>query len=246
MLTINHIAKSFGEKQVLKDVSFELEKEKIYTLMGPNGAGKTTLFNIITGFLTADDGNIKFKGKTLESLKAHEINQLGIVRTFQDLRLINNLSVTQNIQLAFQKQIGERWWNVFFPKKYLNQQITLTEKTSSILKHTFIEDIANQKAGEISYGQQKLLTLACCLANNGELLLLDEPVAGINPNFREKTITLLKQLKSQGKTLLLIEHHTEFIEQISDGILFLNEGYITYFENYDIFKNDESVQKAYI
>lgn len=247
-LKITHLEKSFGKKnKVLKDVSFELIKGKIYVLMGANGSGKTTLFNIITGFLKPDRGRISFGINNLVNKKPHLINKIGINRTFQDLRLIEKLTVRENIMLAFKNQEGEKWWKALFSKKtYNKEQYENNLLATKILKQTFIYKIESKKAGEISYGQQKLLTLACCISNDGELFLLDEPVAGISPIYRDKLVTILRTLKEQKKTVLIIEHNEDFIKKIADKMLFLNNGVITEYDSFLIMRNDEQVKEAYV
>jgi len=246
-LKTKHIAKSYGEKQVLKDVSFELHKGTITVLMGTNGSGKTTLFNILTGFLKADKGEALLNGQSVLNKAPHLLNQFGISRTFQDMRLIGKLTVKENVLLAFPKQQGENWWNTLLPNsKVKTEQKQNAEKADELLKLCFIDNVAENKAYEISYGQQKLLNLACCMANDAEVILLDEPVAGVNPIFRERLTEIIQNLKTQGKAILIIEHNTDFIEQIADEILFLNDGVLTRFDNYDTLRNNPQVQEAYI
>lgn len=247
ILEISNIAKSFGNKTVLKDVSFHLNNGSISILMGVNGSGKTTLFNIISGFLNPDHGEISLNNKEIKGIKEYKINRRGVSRTFQDLRLIGNLTVRENILLAFQNQQGEKWWKILIPNKEVKQeQETNNIKANEILKICFIEDIAESKASEISYGQQKLLNLSCAIANDAEVLLLDEPVAGVNQTYRDKLVSVIKNIKAQGKSILIIEHNTDFIEAVADRLFFLNEGEIKEFETYENLRNDKIVQEAYI
>lgn len=246
-LTVNHIAKSFGNHRVLTDISFELSGGTITVLMGANGCGKTTLLNIVSGFMPKDKGEVCLNGTTIDSIPAHQINRMGITRTFQDMRLISNLTVLENVQLACPEQQGERWWRTILPDgKMRREQLNNLEIARTILKACFVDDIAESKAGEISYGQQKLLNLACCIANKPQVLLLDEPVAGVNIAYRDRLTEIIKELKDQGKALLIIEHNIDFIEAVADNILFLNRGVITKFDTYDDFKNNEEVKNAYI
>jgi len=169
-LEIKHIKKSFGENQILKDISFDMGQGKVYALMGTNGSGKTTLFNILTGFFKPENGLILFNNKSILNQEPYLINTNGISRTFQDLRLIEELTVKENVMLSFQNQEGEKWRKALLPKNnYKTEQTKYTNITNEILQETFIREVENQKAGEISYGQQKLLTLACCIANNADL-----------------------------------------------------------------------------
>ncbi|MBM4056048.1 MAG: ATP-binding cassette domain-containing protein [Planctomycetes bacterium] len=247
MLELINIYKSFGEREILSGVNLKLEKGNVYTLMGANGAGKTTLFNIITNFLKADKGTIFFKGKRIDNLSPVAINSLGITRTFQNLRLIEGLSVKENILLAFKGNKGEKIWNALLPGIFLwRDNEYFEQKAHEIIRKVFLDDVAESKAGEISYGQQKLLTLGCCLANEADLLLLDEPVAGINPIYWEKIVDIINEIKAAGKTVLLIEHHADFIQTISDTLLFLNDGAVSVFDDYQQLRNNPQAQEAYL
>lgn len=247
ILAISHIAKSFGNHRVLADVSFELSGGNIAVLMGTNGSGKTTLLNIVSGFMPQDRGEVRLNETKIDSMPVHRINRMGITRTFQDMRLIRNLTVLQNLLLAFPAQQGERWWKTILPGSQVKrEQHRNLEVANTILKTCFIDDIAESKADEISYGQQKLLNLACCMANNPQVLLLDEPVAGVNIAYRDKLTEIISGLKAQGKALLIVEHNTDFIEAIADKIVFLNRGVIAEFDCFADFKNNEEVKNAYI
>ncbi len=247
ILTIAHIAKSFGNHRVLADISFELSGGNIAVLMGANGCGKTTLLNIVSGFMPQDRGEVRLNETKIDSMPVHRINRMGITRTFQDMRLIGNLTVLQNLLLAFPAQQGERWWKTILPcSQVKREQHRNLEVANTILKTCFIDDIAESKADEISYGQQKLLNLACCMANNPQVLLLDEPVAGVNIAYRDKLTEIISGLKAQGKALLIVEHNTDFIEAIADKILFLNRGVIAEFDCFADFKNNDEIKNAYI
>ncbi len=234
-------------KIILDDVTLSLEQGKIYALMGANGAGKSTLFNIVTGFIKPQNGTILLDKNDITKLAAFKRNLSGIGRTFQDLRLITTLSVKENIQLAFKNKLSDKWYNTFVPTKKLKEQEKQLEETiHKILNQFNLIEVQNNLAGEISYGQQKFLTIACCVANDAQLLLLDEPVAGINPVFREQLTIILNNLKQQGKTILLIEHNTEFINQVADTIFFLNNGKMSEYTSIVEMKNDNNVINAYL
>lgn len=246
-LSVQHITKTFGERQVLNDISFVVSEGKVCVLMGTNGSGKTTLFNILTGFVEQDRGEVLLDGLCVNKLKPYERCLKGLGRTFQDLRLIGGLTVKENVMLAFPKQDGEKWWNALLPfKKVRTEQDKNRQVAEAILKQCFIDDVADSKAEEISYGQQKLLNLACCIACGTPILLLDEPVAGVNPSYREKLANVIAQLKAEGKTMLIIEHNSDFIEAVADKILFLHEGTLRHYDNYNDFKSDKEVLEAYI
>jgi ABC-type branched-subunit amino acid transport system ATPase component len=163
------------------------------------------------------------------------------------MRLVNELTVTENVMLSFAKQNGENWWNVFFPNsKVRTEQEHNLNRVKEILETCFISEVAENKASEISYGQQKLLNLACCIANDANVLLLDEPVAGVNLVYRDRLTHIINDLKEQGKAILIIEHNTDFIEQVADEILFLNNGLIAKFNDYNSLRHDPEVKEAYI
>ena len=214
--------------------------------MGGNGSGKTTLFNLVTGFLRTGKGEILFNNKAISNQPSYKINRLGIGRTFQDLRLVTKLTVKENIILAMKNNPTDLWVKGLLPPSiFKNDIFRLESKAEQIIEEYYLSDVKTSLAGEISYGQQKLLNLACCIANDASLLLLDEPVAGINPEYRKRMIILLKKLKEQGKTILLIEHNTEFIEGVSDKIFFLSDGKLTGYNSIEELRNDSIVMKAY-
>lgn len=248
MLELQHITFSFGNgKPLLDDISLSLNQGKIYALMGSNGAGKTTLFNLITGFLEPQSGEIFFGENNLTHQQPYKINRQGIGRTFQDLRVITKLTVKENIILAMQQNPTDNWLNAMLPVNFHHKTNTVLEKKANeIVEQFFLSDVQNSFADEISYGQQKLLSLACCVANGATLLLLDEAVAGIQPEYRNKIAMHIKLLKEQGKTILLIEHNTDFIADVADKIFFLRDGEISSFENMETLRKDKQVMEAYI
>jgi len=239
ILKIKNLKKSFGSNNVLKDFSYEFKEKTIYALMGANGSGKTTLFNVLSGFLQSDDGKILFKNQPIEKLKPFQISNVGLSRTFQDMRLIPTLSVYDNILLALKNKKSEKLIHAFLPQKENQYE----KKIEEILVQVHLVEVKNSKAEDISYGQQKLLNLAVVTANDFDLLLLDEPVAGVQPEFREEILGLIK---SFNKTVIVIEHNPEFIEKLTDNILFLNEGHVIAEGNYATIKENKKVQKAYL
>ncbi len=247
-LKLENITHKFlSSKKILDSVSLTLEKGKVYTLMGANGSGKTTLFNIITGFIKPQSGDIFFDSNRINGLSPHKINRLGIGRTFQDLRLVSKLTVKENVLLAMDGNPTQAWFRAVLPKTVYKSEINaLEEKGGEIITSCFLQDVEYSLAGEISYGQQKLLNLACCIANDAEMFLLDEPIAGINPKYQERILDLLKQLRNQGKTVLLIEHNTEFLQQIADRFFFLKSGKLKVYDTFALLRNDKEVLDAYL
>lgn len=235
-----------GKNYLLNDVSVILGERKIYALLGGNGSGKTTLFNIISGYFRPQSGRVIFKGQDLSGLPPYRINRIGIGRTFQDLRLISKLTVRENILLAMQHNPTDSWVKALLPPRLFRDKLDrMNSKADGIIADYFLRGVESSLAGEISFGQQKLLVLACCVANGAELLLIDEPVAGISPAYREQMIHLLKNLKDHGKTILMIEHNTEFVAATADSFLFLTAGRLDEYSTFDSMKLSRTVADVY-
>jgi len=246
-LQIKNITHSFSaSRKILDNVSFELEKNRIHALMGANGSGKTTLFNIITGFIKPQSGDVFFNSNKIVGLLPHKINRLGIGRTFQDLRLISKLTVKENVLLAMDDNPTQAWYKAVLPKiLYKSEVSALEEHAEEIIKTCFLQDVRCSLSGEISYGQQKLLNLACCIANDAEILLLDEPVAGISSAYREQISVLIKKLKDGGKTILMIEHNIDFIAETAERFLLLTDGLVREYGSFNQLKTNETGADAY-
>lgn len=247
ILKLQNIGFGFSpEKRLFSNLCFALEQGKIYALLGANGSGKTTLFNLITGFHKPTSGNISFQNQDITELAPFKINRMGIGRTFQDLRLISKLSVKENVLLAMPDNPTDNWVIALLPESvFKKHRQQLENRAENIIVNYFLQDVQQAKALEISFGQQKLLNLACCVANGAQLLLLDEPVAGISPQYREQITSLIKQLKQQGKTLLMIEHNTDFIAETADRFLFLSDGVLSEFDSFNQLQNSPQAQDAY-
>ena len=225
MLAIEQLCFRFPGRAILDRTSFELRPGAITCLLGGNGSGKTTLFNLITGFLRPDAGAIRLGERKLNGCAPFRISRMGVARTFQDLRLIGKLTVRENILLALPHHPGERPGRALLPQRLHRTRDAADRcKTDALLADYFLAEVADQPASEISYGQQKLLTLACCAAMDASLLLLDEPVAGISPEYRERIAERLASLKAAGRTILLIEHQPDFLERTGDAFLYLQAG----------------------
>lgn len=247
MLELLNIHKTFGENHVLNGVNFIFEPGKIYTIIGGNGTGKSTIFNLISGFLRPDIGEIIYNKRKIQSKSSIIINHLGITRTFQDLRLIHNLSVKENILLAFKDNPGEKIFNAILPScLYRKKSFEFSKRADKILEKINLNKLADNLAGEISYGQQKLLSIGCCIANGADVILLDEPISGIDQENYSRIYNIILELKAEGKTVIQIEHNQKFIEELSDRIYFLYEGKSTCFDDYNKFIINELVKNAYL
>jgi len=247
LLEVQKLEKSFDGIRALADFSCSLRQGEILGLIGPNGAGKTTLLHVVSGFLTPESGRAMFQGKNLLGLPPHKIAMTGIARTFQNLRLIRQVSVLDNVLLSFRHQPGERLSNVFFRWKISKEQEAANRKEAmSLLEEAGLSEKANEPAEDLSYGQQKLLSLVCCLAAKGDLLLLDEPVAGIAPEMIEKILGIIRDLPNKGKSVILIEHNLDAVMQVCDRIIFMDAGAKISEGTPEEVRNDPRVIEAYI
>ena len=220
------IYKSFGGVNALAGVSLKFSRPEIIAIIGPNGAGKTTLFNIMTGFIRADSGHCFLREKVISDLAPYKVSRLGIARTFQDLRLILHISAQENVLLARPRQQGERLLLSLLGFAVKREESINRNAARRLLASVGLEEMTDELAGKLSYGQQKLLTLACCLATEANILLLDEPIAGIHPEMASRILELLRKLKDQGKLIIFIEHDISSVRNIADSVVVMDNGKI--------------------
>jgi ABC-type branched-subunit amino acid transport system ATPase component len=225
-LRCEKLSKSFGGVQALAGVSLEFPTSGIVAVIGPNGAGKTTLINVITGFLRPNIGRAFLGDCELTRLPAHKIARLGIARSFQDLRLISLVTALENVLVARPNQKGEAFLRALFRLGVAAEEKANQEAALKWLKFVGLTELAKQPAGELSYGQQKLLTLACCLATEAPILLLDEPVAGVHPEMIERILGLFRELRSLGKLVVFIEHDIAAVREVADSVVVMDHGKI--------------------
>lgn len=225
-MVVSGIHKRFGGIHAVAGVTLKLASGKVTGLIGPNGAGKTTLINIITGFLRPDRGTVSLDGHLLTGLSPYRIARSGMTRTFQDLRLIRDISVLDNVMLAFPSQDGERPWAILRWRRVSAQEDSLRRSAMALLKSVDLEATVGLCADELSYGQQKLLTVVCCLASGADWLLLDEPVSGISAALSKRIGHLMRLIVAEGRSVIIIEHDIDFIRHFSDRVLVMNEGVV--------------------
>jgi len=241
ILEVNNVSKSFGGVKANVDISMSVDKGKIVGLIGPNGSGKTTLFNSIVGTYPIDQGSIKFNGKEVSELPVPIIAKLGLLRTFQQTRIYGKLNCVENMLISH-KASDESLVEIFsqIPKN-------LTEKAENLLNFVGLYQKRKLRAGDLSFGQQKLLELAMALMNEPEMLLLDEPTAGINPTLINGIIDrLIKVNQDFGITLLVIEHNMRVIMNLAQKIFCLAHGELLAEGAPEQIKNDQRVVDAYL
>ena len=226
ILVADSVSKRYGGLQAIDVAHVEIPRNAIVARIGPNGAGKTTLFNILTGFETADTGAWSYDGKPLRGKAPHLLPKMGMVRTFQLTKVLGLLTVMENMKLASLKQTGERLLASFFPFIWRSQDKALEAEATDILRRfKLLEKQADFAAG-MSGGQRKLLEMARALMTHPKLIMLDEPMAGVNPALTESLLDHIIDLKKEGMTVLFVEHDVAMVRKISDWVIVMAEGKI--------------------
>ena len=225
LLVVNNISKRFGGLQALSDVSFGICKGDIYGLIGPNGAGKTTLFNVLTSLYTPESGTANFMGHHLTRLKPHQIAQVGIARTFQNIRLFANLSAIENVMIGRHVRTRAGVLGAILRNRATRQEEEEIENHAhDLLEYVGIAARANDIARSLSYGDQRRLEIARALATEPRLLALDEPAAGMNPSETIVLRELIEKIRDDGVTVLLIEHDMKLVMGLCNRVLVLEYG----------------------
>ena len=246
-LELIDVSKSFDGLKAVDQVSIGLQKGKITALIGPNGAGKTTIFNLISGFIKPDMGQILYRGQNIVGLSPWEIASLGIGRLFQDVRVFSRLTVLDNVLAAFKGQKGEKVMVAILERgKVLSEEARNKEKALELLRFVGLAEKASDLAENLSYGQQKLLSIARLLAAEADVLLLDEPTAGVNPAMIGQILKVARTLAEQGKTVVIIEHNMNVVVEVADWVYFMDDGQIVSFGLPKDVLGDPEVRRAYI
>lgn len=248
LLEIKSLAKSFGGVQAVKDVSLKVDENQIISIIGPNGAGKTTVFNLISGIYKADSGEILFNGKNIIGLPQHEISKLGISRTFQNIRLFMGLSVLENVMTALDSTTKYSLFSAMLslPNKHRNEKKN-REKALSVIDYVGLSDLKDEYPHNLAYGLQRRVELARAIVNDPQLLMLDEPAAGLNPSEVIDFIKLVSDLRDKYHFgILIIEHRMQVINELSEKIFVINFGNLLAHGTSDEIINNPEVIKAYI
>ncbi len=225
MLSVKRVTKAFGGIRAVDACSIDVQPASIVGLIGPNGAGKTTLFNIISGFLRPDSGEVWFAGERIDHCRTHEIAQKGLVRTFQIPRALKGMTVLENLMLVPRAQIGERMWHAWLqPRRVKAEEERVRMKSEEVLDFLDLRRLAHEYAGNLSVGQRKLLELARGLMADPKMFLLDEPAAGVNPSLMRRIVDHIRALQQRGTTFLLIEHDMDLVMSLCSRVIVMNQG----------------------
>ena len=247
LIAVNNLKKSFGGLKAVDVQELSFKEGELTSIIGPNGAGKTTFFDLISGFQDADSGSIFLKDKNISNAQPYKIARMGMVRTFQLTKVFDRMTVMENLLFS-----GSNIKNDSFLRSFikLNSQklyeSNLREKANEIMNDLNIGHMANSYARELSGGQKKLLELARSIINEPEILLLDEPLAGVNPKLAEDILSLITKLSDSGITILMVEHNIEAVMKISERIVVLAEGSLIADGIPNEIRTDNNVIEAYL
>ncbi len=225
ILRLDHVTKRFGGLLAVNDVTFDVKRGEVFALIGPNGAGKTTLFNGVTGLLPPSEGSVLFEGREIAGTKPHKVAELGIARTFQNIRLFEYMTALENILVGQHCRMHAKLWDSLFktPRERREEE-QVADKAMELLKFVGIERWANSYARNLPYGGQRRLEIARALATQPRLLLLDEPAAGFTPQEKVELMRLVGKILESGVTVFLIEHDMKVVMGISKRIVVLDHG----------------------
>ena len=247
ILEVRALTKTFGGLKAVEEVSFRVSRGIILSIIGPNGAGKTTLFNCITGVFPLTGGQVLFDGKDITRKKPYEITRMRIARTFQNIRLFSNMTVMENVMIGLHTRSKEGLIAAIAKtKNFLKEEAEIKSKALEFLEFVGIDDYAGSLACNLPYGDQRRLEVARALAAEPEILLLDEPAAGMNPQETGELMKLINRIKEWGKTVILIEHDMKVVMGISDRIIVLDHGVKIAEGNPKEIQNNTDVITAYL
>ncbi|UTF52928.1 ABC transporter ATP-binding protein [Natronosalvus rutilus] len=248
-LRVENLRKTFGGIVAVDDATFEVEAGSLTGLIGPNGAGKSTTFNCIAGAHAPDSGTVTFQGENITGLRPEQIANRGLVRTFQIARELEEMTVLENLMLAPKGQRGESLWRSVTPfarGEVVDQELEIRERVWEMLEFFEIDHIAHHEAGTLSGGQRKLLEMARALMTDPDMVLLDEPLAGVNPTLEEKLLERIHELRGQGYTFLLVEHDMDVIMENCEHVIVMHQGSVLAEGEPEAVQQNERVIQAYL
>lgn len=247
VLSVENVAMQFGGLVALSDLNFTVGEGEILSLIGPNGAGKTTAFNLMTGFLTPSKGEVKYRGVPLKGLKPHQVADLGMIRTFQRTSVFPRDTVFDNVLIGLHRQgkVSLLGAMLGLPHARASER-RQRERAAELVRWIGLEARANDLAGSLSYGEQRLVGVALALAAQPKMLLLDEPVSGMNASETHTFVQLIRNIRDRGVTILLVEHDMPMVMSVSDRIVVLNYGRIIAEGPPETIRNDPAVIEAYL
>ena len=246
ILVIDHVKKSFGGLTAVDVEHLEIPSGAITALIGPNGAGKTTLYNLLTGFDTPDTGAWSFQGSELAGVPSFKVAKMGQVRTFQLTKALSLLTVLENMKLGAKNQTGEKLLNSLFPFLWRKQDAALEVKAMELLKRFKLDTKKDDFAASLSGGQRKLLEMARALMTDPVLVMLDEPMAGVNPALTQSLLEHVLNLKKEGMTVLFVEHDMHMVRHIADWVVVMAEGKVVAEGPPDTVMKEQAVIDAYL
>lgn len=226
ILVVDNISRSFGGLVAVDVDHLEIQRNKITALIGPNGAGKTTFFNLITGFDTPDSGTWTYDNEDMGAMPAHRVALNGMVRTFQLTKALSRLTVIENMKLGAQRQRGENLFRAFNHRAWRAEEEAIEARADVLLERFKMDHMREEFAGTLSGGQRKLLEMARALMTNPSLIMLDEPMAGVNPALTQSLLGHVKELREEGRTVVFVEHDMDVVRDISDWVVVMAEGRI--------------------
>lgn len=247
ILAVRDLAVHFGGLVAISRLSFDVLEGHVTSLIGPNGAGKTTAFNVITGFLPPTRGEMYFRGRTINGFKPHEIAALGVVRTFQKTSVFEGITVFENIMIGLHRQGERKAWEIMLGLARVHrEEKELRDKAWDVLEFVGLTGRAGERGDALPYGEQRLLEVAVALAAKPTLLLLDEPVSGMNPSETADFMRMIDRIRDQGITILLVEHDMKMVMEVSDNVIVLNQGKVISEGPPETVQRDPEVIHAYL